>query len=112
MEKKVNLVYSVAFLVIPLLLTGIIYGELLIWGYYGPIAFGLTLLISFLVFLAAMVIAIGVWSLTRLSEEYGKVTKSARFFTNASTILGVLAILQFVPMILRGIWLLFGLFFS
>jgi hypothetical protein len=38
MNKSRNLT-SVVFLAIPLLLTGIFYEELKIWGYYGPIDF-------------------------------------------------------------------------
>lgn len=116
MKTRINRMYIAPTLIINvslisagcLLIAMIAYGELLIFGYFGPIAFGLMFPISLAVILATWMIGFIVKSLAGLTEECEKISGWARILTGASLIFQVLAILQVILILLLGIWRLLG----
>ena len=99
-------------LIMLVMLTAVVCGELLIWGYFGPIALGTKFFISLLVLVASGMIGIIVGFLTTPEDEDGKVTKSGSLFAIVALILGVLAMIQFVGAFLIVFVYVLNLFLS
>jgi hypothetical protein len=111
MEEIQNRSNCLSYFAIVFLLLGIAYGEFMLWG-RGPNSFGSKLVTGVLVFLGSGVLGIITATLQSSSEERGKATKLGNLFTLVTVILGLLAMLQFIWIILAGLWNLAQHFFS